>query len=110
MTTDRSPRRVDANGRIVLTGGAVGLGLGLIGAMAWADGSMAAVDPSQSDAIPATVESSQSDAIPAAVDTGSRRIIVIMPNPAAGRAEVPAAAVPAPRQSAQAPVSRSQGS
>lgn len=98
MTIDRSPRRVDTNSRIVLTGGAIGLGLGLIGAMASADGSMAAVD------------SSQSDAMPVAVDTGARRIIVILPDTAAGRAQVPAAAVPSPLRSAQAPVSRSQGS
>ncbi len=95
--TSRSTAPVDANSRIVLTGGAVGLGLVLVGAMAWADGSANPADVNP-------VEQTAQD------DGPQERIIVIVPDAAGDRAALPAMATPARQSTTAAPVSRSQGS
>ena len=95
--TDRSTTPVDANSRIVLTGGAVGLGLALVGAMAWAGGS---ANPADVDPVGETTQ-----------DEGTQhRIIVIVPDAGSDRAGLPAMAAPARQSTTAAPVSRSQGS
>ncbi len=95
--TNRSTTPVDANSRIVLTGGAVGLGLALVGAMAWADGSASPADGNP-------VEQTAQD------DDTQHRIIVIVPDAVGDRADLPAMAAPARQSTTVAPVTRSQGS
>lgn len=95
--TRRSSGPVDANSRIVVTGGAVGLSLALVGSMAWANGStsVAEVIPVQGSVPP---------------DDAGHRIVVIVPATSIERADLPPMATPAPQSTTQQPVSRSQGS
>ncbi len=97
MTDRRVP--VDANSRIVVSGAAVGLGMALVGAMAWADRPTDNTTGAQGQGSDPTVEA-------------TNRLVVIAPELTIERARIPdsATATVSRQPDSRAPNTRSQGS